>query len=292
MRYQSQHLLSNGKMMVASTYEAIGGAAVATSNLVSATRMPAAGALSMYAATYVFGETLEDIAETLVSNSHSTHDQEMLQVEDEEEDWIGQRSRIKEELCHWYHNFLLPRGCPIINLLFELIVHVSCNFMKEDCYPISTMLHAKGVEDLMAHFYHNCEWWKMHMDPSKASYHATKIHVIQVYIATGPVIQYHYLDEMAEHFTKFVNACTRGYFESLLDVSTYLEDGIDTNGLTIRLHLKGSVQAETIHASMAHYLGPYGVGKETANHLLVNLLYHYNVNAKIHRRGAQNHGHP
>jgi hypothetical protein len=31
---------------------------------------------------------------------------------------------------HWHHNLPLPRGCPIHNLVYELIIHVRCNFVR------------------------------------------------------------------------------------------------------------------------------------------------------------------
>jgi hypothetical protein len=38
--------------------------------------------------------------------------------------------------------------------------------------------------------------------------------------------------------------CEQGAFEALQDIASYIEDGINNNGLTLWLSLKGSVHAK------------------------------------------------
>jgi hypothetical protein len=54
-----------------------------------------------------------------------------------------------------YHNLPLPRGCPIHNLVYELFIHVRCNFVREDYEAVKSILVTTNVPDIMAHFYHN-----------------------------------------------------------------------------------------------------------------------------------------
>jgi hypothetical protein len=85
------------------------------------------------------------------------------------------------------------------------------------------------------------------MEPLKADDHVANICVLQVYIATYPVMNEYYTPELEAYLTRFANMCEQGEFEALQDCASYIEDGIDIIGLTPRLRLKGSVQACPIH---------------------------------------------
>jgi hypothetical protein len=82
------------------------------------------------------------------------------------------------------------------------------------------------------------------MEPPKAVDHVANICVLRVYIATYPVMNEYYTPELEEYLTRFANMCEQGAFEALQDVASYIEDGIHSNGLTLWLRLKGSVQAK------------------------------------------------
>jgi hypothetical protein len=82
------------------------------------------------------------------------------------------------------------------------------------------------------------------MEPPKAADHVANICVLQVYITMDPVMNKYYTPELDAYLTRFANMCEQGAFEALQDVASYIEDGINSNGLTLWLHLKGSVQAK------------------------------------------------
>jgi hypothetical protein len=83
------------------------------------------------------------------------------------------------------------------------------------------------------------------MEPPKdADHHAANICVLQVYIAMDPVMNEYDTPELEEYLTRFANMCEQGAFEAFQDVASYIEDGINSNGLTLWLRLKCSVQAE------------------------------------------------
>jgi hypothetical protein len=82
------------------------------------------------------------------------------------------------------------------------------------------------------------------MEPPKAAGHAANICVIQVYIATDPVMNEYYSPELEAYLTRFANMCEQGAFEALQDVASYIDDFINSNGLTLWLRLKGSAQAK------------------------------------------------
>jgi hypothetical protein len=66
--------------------------------------------------------------------------------------------------------------------------------------------------------------------------------VLQVYIAMDPVMNEYYNPELEEYLKRFANMCEKGAFKAFQEVVSYIEDGININGLTIWLRLKGSVQ--------------------------------------------------
>jgi hypothetical protein len=68
--------------------------------------------------------------------------------------------------------------------------------------------------------------------------------VLQVYIATDPVMNEYCTPELEEYSTRFANMREQGSFEALQDVARYIVDGINSNWLTLWLRLKGSVQAK------------------------------------------------
>jgi hypothetical protein len=126
------------------------------------------------------------------------------------DEWIGPRSRLKEDLWHWYHNLPLPRGCPIHSLVDELLIHASCNFVREDYEAVRSILVTKNVPDIMAHFYHNRERWRqrVRMEPPTAADHAANIRVLRVYIAADPVMNEYYTPELDEYL-KSLQTCAR-----------------------------------------------------------------------------------
>jgi hypothetical protein len=65
-----------------------------------------------------------------------------------------------------------------------------------------------------------------------------------VYGATKvPAINEYCTPELEEYLTRFAITCEQGAFEALQDVAIYIEDGINSNELTLWLRLKGSVHA-------------------------------------------------
>jgi hypothetical protein len=90
------------------------------------------------------------------------------------------------------------------------------------------------------------------MEPPKAADLVANICVLQVYIATEPVMNEYYTPDLEEYLTRFANMCEQGAFEALQDVASYIEDGITSNGLTLWLRLKGSVEAK---AALFLFLG-------------------------------------
>jgi predicted esterase len=57
------------------------------------------------------------------------------------------------------------------------------------------------------------------MEPPKAADHVANICVLQVYIATDPVVNEYYTPELEEYLTRFANMCEQGAFEALQDVA-------------------------------------------------------------------------
>jgi hypothetical protein len=84
------------------------------------------------------------------------------------------------------------------------------------------------------------------MEPPKAADHVANICVLQVYIATDPVMNEYCTHDLEEYLTRFANMCEQGAFEALQDVASYIEDDINSNGLTLWLRLKCSVQAKAV----------------------------------------------
>ena len=83
-----------------------------------------------------------------------------------------------------------------------------------------------------------------------------------------------------------------GYFEEINDVSTFIFDGYDQNGLKKWLRQKGSVRNENYHQKMKTAIGPWGIGAATSHMIIVLLTYRYNIKTGVRRCGEHEFRHP
>jgi hypothetical protein len=70
----------------------------------------------------------------------------------------------------------------------------------------------------------------------------------------------------------------------------YVQGG-DSNGLSVHERLKGA-SAENVHQKLHVGVGPFGIGIKSAHNILLNIIFHYNVNTGIARCGEPDVGHP
>jgi hypothetical protein len=69
------------------------------------------------------------------------------------------------------------------------------------------------------------------MEPPKAADLVVNICVLQVYIATDPVVNEYNTPELEECLTRFANMCEQGEFEALQDAASYIEDDMNRKGI-------------------------------------------------------------
>jgi len=205
-------------------------------------------------------------------------------------------SRGKEDLWHTFDRLPLPRDCPVKPLIYQLLIHGTWDFVKEDIAAVKEFLRNKDppINNLIKHFYFNCEWCKqrLRMYTPKASIHAANVRRVHCFVAENSVTKPFYSTEVAEYFNSFAQKCEEGKYEELYDVSLFWHIGLDSAGLYLWLRLRGTVRDENLHQKMKTCLGPFGIGPRSAHYILVNLCYRYNVAARIRRCGDIDHGHP
>jgi len=157
------------------------------------------------------------------------------------------RSRQKEDIWHQFHALPLPKACPVKALITRLLIHATFTFVETDYKQVQSYLSEnERVTNYSEHFYLNKEWWRkrVRMVTPDANRHAYNICSVHNFVKTNPKMMKHYSSDIREYFEKFEQKCLQGLFEELKDVSMFIHQGIDRNGLDLWLRCRGSVRTE------------------------------------------------